>query len=156
MIDWLRSLDPNAREARNASRRVARSIARLTQELGRSPRDEEVAKALGIGVEDYRRTLAERGRPCVARLEHVELTSTFPPSDTELPDEVATQRMLGAQVSDALDRLPERLRRVMSLYYREDRTLREIGAALNVSESRVSQLHSEAMVRIREAVGIAA
>jgi len=89
----------------------------------------------------------------MARLEMVDLDEADPMSDADMPDEAAGRRLLASAVADAIERLPQRLRTVLSLYYQHECTLREIGAVLGVTESRVCQLHSEAMHRLRADIG---
>ncbi|HVY48164.1 MAG TPA: FliA/WhiG family RNA polymerase sigma factor, partial [Minicystis sp.] len=153
MLDYLRSLDPSAREARNASRRVARAIARLSREHGRAPTEAEIADAIGVKLDEYHKTLTDIARAGMARLEIVDLDHVDPASGAPPPDEDADRRLLAQQVAEAIDELPPRLQQILSLYYREDCTLREIGEVLGVTESRVSQLHTEAMHRLRAAIG---
>jgi RNA polymerase sigma factor FliA len=154
MLDYLRSLDPTARQIRNASRRVARAIARITRTTGRPPEEGEIADALGVTVDQYRDTLSSIARAGMARLEMVDIDQFDAQEENAVaPDDAAGRRMLSASVADAIKLLPPRLQQVLSLYYREDCTLREIGVVLGVSESRVSQLHTEAMHRLRAAIG---
>ncbi len=153
MLDYLRALDPNAREIRNASRRVARAIARIQKEKGRPPEEAEIAAAVGLTLEEYRSTLSDIARAGMARLEMVDIDRVDPASPAHAPDELANRNILAEQVADAIDRLPLRLQQLLSLYYREDCTLREIGEVMGVSESRISQLHTEAMHRLRAALG---
>jgi RNA polymerase sigma factor for flagellar operon FliA len=153
MLDYLRALDPSAREIRNASRRVARAIARIQKETGRAPEEAEIAAAVGVSLEEYRSTLTDIARAGMARLEMVDIDRVDPVSPARAPDELANRNLLSEQVAAAIDLLPTRLQQILSLYYREDCTLREIGAVMGVSESRVSQLHTEAMHRLRASLG---
>lgn len=153
MLDFLRQSDPTAREMRNASRRVARAIASTTAKLGRPPEEEEIAKALGVNVDDYRDLLTRLGGAGMSRLEMIDFDSTDVASTDEAPDEAAAKRMLVSSVAEAVELLPTRLQQVLALYYQEECTLKEVGAVLGVSESRVSQLHTEAMHRLRAAIG---
>lgn len=153
MLDHLRSLDPASRDVRATSRKVAAAIRTLTQDLGRPPDEEEIARAVEMTVEQYRSALSRIDQAGMARLEMLDFDSTEPrSSDEPVDDEVARKEMRGA-VTDAIGSLPERLQQVLALYYQEDCTLREIGAVLGVSESRVSQLHTEAVHRLRAAIG---
>lgn len=154
MLDYLRGLDPATRQARNASRRVARIINQLTQKLGRPPEEEEIAEGLGIELEDYRKLLNNISSAGMSRLEMVDLDKVdTQPERRDAPDERAETRLLAEQVAKAIERLPLRLQQILALYYQEDCTLREIGAVLEVSESRVCQLHAEAMHRLRADLG---
>jgi RNA polymerase sigma factor for flagellar operon FliA len=154
MLDYLRGLDPATRQARNASRRVTRTISELTRSLGRPPEEEEIADALGVDIDTYRDLLTQISSAGMSRLDVVDLDQVNAVTDqNESPDEVAEQRLLAEHVANAIERLPLRLQQVLALYYQEDCTLREIGAVLQVSESRVCQLHAEAMHRLRADIG---
>ena len=153
MLDHLRSLDTQTRARRTQSRKVTRAIAKLTGVLKRPPEEEEIAKELGIELEEYRAMLAALDRAGMTRLEMLDLDGELPANDAELPDESAGKRQLEEAVAGAIHTLPPRLQQVLALYYGEECTLREIGAILDVTESRVCQLHSEAVHRLRAAIG---
>ena len=153
MLDYLRSLEPGVREIRNASRRVARAIRKLTDQLGRPPEENEIASGLGLTQDGYRDMLQLIAGAGMARLELLEFDEQFVEHTGEPPDEQAARRILGGAVSDAILLLPARLQQVLALYYQEECTLKEVGAVLGVTESRASQLHSEAMHRLRAAIG---
>jgi RNA polymerase sigma factor for flagellar operon FliA len=153
MLDYLRTLDPATRAARGTSRRVARAIRDLTGELQRAPEEGEIAERLGITAEAYQKTLAELARTGMNRLELVDVDRHDVVSHEAPPDEAASKRELVESLSDAITHLPVKLQHVLALYYQESCTLREIGAVLGVSESRISQLHTEAIHRLRAAIG---
>lgn len=154
MLDHLRSMDPQTRSLRSMSRRVTRAIADLSSKLGRAPEENEIADALQMTSEKYRATLLELDRAGMTRLELIDFDKLDGnQSNVELPEETAGRRELGGAVADAITKLPERLQQVLALYYTEECTLREIGAILDVSESRVCQLHTEAIHRLRAAIG---
>lgn len=154
VLDFLRTLDPASRAARALSRRVARAMLELTRERGgRAPEEEEIAARLEMSVEAYRGALAELGRAGMTRVEMFDLDEL--PSDPleEAQDERASRNELRELVVEAIETLPERLRLVLALYYQEERTMREIGTVLDITESRVCQLHAEAIHRLRAAAG---
>lgn len=153
MLDYLRSLDPHSRANRAMSRRVARAISGLTTKLGRTPEEAEISTELGLSIEEYRRTLSALDKAGMNRLEMVDIDADLPAADAELPEDAAGRSEIRAAVRAAITQLPQRLQHVLSLYYVEDCTLREIGSILDVSESRVSQLHTEAVHRLRAAIG---
>jgi RNA polymerase sigma factor FliA len=153
MLDYLRSLDPASREIRNASRRVARAISTLTQQLGRPPEESEIASSLKMTDEEYRDVLGLIHGVGMARLEMLDFDTMDMASDSEGPEDMTNRRMLVDQVSGAIEKLPPRLQQVLALYYQEDCTMREIGEILGVTESRVCQLHSEIMHRLRASIG---
>lgn len=153
MLDYLRSFEPNAREMRNASRRLARAIASLERQLGRPPDEKEIAKALDMDVEEYRSSLQRLAVAGMAHLEMVEIDHETLDSKQAGPEAEVVKRSLAEAVAAAIPSLPERLQQLLALYYQEDCSLKEVGAVLGVSESRVCQLHTEAIHRLRAAIG---
>lgn len=153
-LDHLRSLDPASRAARALSRKVARAMTELTNERGGKPPDEElIAARLEMSVVEYRAALERLGRAGMDRLEMLDIDEVSVGADDELPEERAAKKQLCGVVAKAIDELPERQRLVLALYYQEERTMREIGAVLDISESRVCQIHTEAIHRLRAAAG---
>ena len=153
MLDYLRSLDPATRDLRRASRRVARTIRDLSQKLGREPEEEEIAQSIGIGLRAYRELLEKIAAAGMARLELLDLDEVPVEGAGEMVDDTVAKRRLADAVVSAMETLPPKLLQVLALYYQEGCTLRQIGAVLGVGESRVSQLHTEAIHRLRAAVG---
>jgi RNA polymerase sigma factor for flagellar operon FliA len=154
MLDYLRSLDPASRQMRNASRRVARAIAKLTGIFKRPPTEEEIAAEMSLPIETYRELLGGIATAGMARLEMLDLDDVDAADERAIaPDDGAARRILQNAVADAIEQLPPRLQQILSLYYQEDCTLREIGAIFGVTESRICQLHTEAMHRLRAAIG---
>jgi RNA polymerase sigma factor for flagellar operon FliA len=152
-LDHVRRLDPTTRSARALSRSVARSISELTKKLGRPPEEEEIAVDLGMTLDAYRVALDQVGRAGMARLEMLNLDDVQLDARAEAPDECAGKKELSGVVAGAIEKLPLRLQQVLALYYSEERTLREIGVILDVTESRACQLHTEAIHRLRAAIG---
>ncbi len=148
ILDHLRTLDPLSRKMRGASRQIAAAIRTLTGRFGRAPLEEEIAGELGLQIETYRELLGQVAEADCARLELTELTGDRSSPDTH-PDVVASRREAVGLVSEAIEALPDRLKTVLGLYYQEDCSLREIGEIMGVTESRVCQMHSEAVHRIR-------
>ena len=150
ILDHLRMLDPMSRKLRGASRRITQVASDLVGRLGRAPEQEEIAAELGMPLADYHKLLTEISEAGYARLE---LNDFGEPSSLESsPEAVATRRQLVGTVANAIDGLPERLNLIVGLYYQEECSFREIGEVLGVTESRVCQLHSEAMHLIRAMV----
>jgi RNA polymerase sigma factor FliA len=160
IIDELRALDWVPRSVRSRARDIERAIAELEAKLGRAPTDEEIAKKLGLSEEDLNESLSEISRSSIAALDElwtisgtggdqVALIDTI--EDTEAPDpqSALSQTELREAIADAIARLPEREKLVVTLYYYEELTLREIGEVLGVTESRVSQLHTKAVLRLK-------
>lgn len=152
-LDYLRSLDPASRTARAQSRAIARSIQTLTKKHGRPPEEEEIAADLSLSIDAYRTALDEVGKAGMARLEMLDLDEVQVAGGADLPDDGAGKKELADAVTQAIEELPTRLQQVLALYYSEGHTLREIGIVLEVTESRACQLHTEAIHRLRAAVG---
>ena len=152
MLDYLRTLDPATRDVRRASKQLTETIRALTAESGNAPEEAAIAAALNLPIDDYHAML-ERISRSGSRLDVLDVDQVDIPTDALSIDEEVGRRELGGVVATALEALPAKLQRIVALYYQEDRTLREIGRMLGVTESRVCQLHSEAMHRIRSQVG---
>jgi RNA polymerase sigma factor for flagellar operon FliA len=160
IIDELRSLDWVPRSVRASAREIERANARLEHTLHRAPTDEEMAAELHVSVSDFQGTLLAIANSSVVALDElwtgadasgdqVSLLDTLEDPSAPDPAHAVDQRSRREMVADALARLPERERLVIALYYYENLTLREIGEVLGVSESRISQLHTKAVLRLR-------
>ncbi len=151
ILDELRAHDPLTRDQRIFARRLSAARQSAANEGGRAPSEHEVASALGIPLETYRAQL-ERMTATAARNEATlyddEVVEAGEPT-RDRPDEIVEQHQQRSRISEAIDKLPPRQRVVLRMHYDEGRTLREIGETLGVTESRVSQIHSEAVVRLR-------
>ena len=148
MIDALRKLDWAPRSVHRKSRAAASAIREIEGREGREARDAEIAAAMGISLEEYHRVLQDSLACQLSSIDDadspVEIadTGTDPLRDTE-------SGALRVAVAEAIAGLPERERLVMSMYYDDELNLKEIGAVLGISESRVCQLHGQALVRLR-------
>ena len=151
MLDHLRTLDPMARRVRAHSREIATAVADLAQSLGHAPEESDVAKKLDLTIDEYRARLQRIGEAGMARLELLDLDDLE--SVDESTDVLVDRKILIENVAAAIDQLPERLRQVVALYHQENCTLAQIGKILGVTEARVCQLHSDAMHRLRAAIG---
>ena len=160
IIDELRSLDWVPRSVRTRAREIERAIAELEGNLGRPPEDEEIAAKLGISDDEFQESLTDISRTSIAALDELwapsaaggdalALIDTI--EDPLAPDPRAelAQTELREILGEAIARLPEREKLVVTLYYYEELTLREIGEVLGVTESRVSQLHTKAVLRLK-------
>jgi len=157
IIDELRSMDWVPRSLRRRARELEEVYGRLEREAQRAPTDEEVARALGVSADEYSKILSDLGRTSVVALdelivgdkgdgisvlETIEDRSGDPSSLFELEE---MKDLLG----EAIRKLPEREKLVVALYYYQGLTLKEIGSVLGVTESRASQLHTKAVLRLR-------
>jgi RNA polymerase sigma factor for flagellar operon FliA len=160
IIDELRSMDWVPRSVRARARDIERTIAQLESKLTRAPTDEEIAAALGITEDEFQDSLLEISRTSIAALDElwassssggdpVALIDTIPDTGAAEPQSAMAHTELREALGEAIARLPEREKLVVTLYYYEELTLREIGEVLGVTESRVSQLHTKAILRLK-------
>ena len=156
MLDELRGNDYLSRGTRKHQRSIEAAVGKLEQKLGRAPQESEIAKEMGMSLPEYQELLGKvRGTQLVylEDMAGVEGENDF--LDRHVADEgsnplaqLQDQRMRSALV-DAIKQLPEREQYVMSMYYEHDMNLKEIAAVLGVTESRVCQLHSQSIARLR-------
>jgi RNA polymerase sigma factor for flagellar operon FliA len=148
MLDGLRKLDWAPRSVHRKARAVAKAIREIESEVGREARDVEVAERMGMKLSDYHRIVEDSAGCQISSLttEEGEITLTDSSAD---PFRDVVDEDFRAALSEAIGGLPERERLVMSLYYDDELNLKEIGAALRVSESRICQIHGQALVRLQ-------
>ncbi|MFO7277890.1 MAG: RNA polymerase sigma factor FliA [Pseudomonadota bacterium] len=146
MIDALRSLDWAPRSVHRKAREVAAAVREIEKETGRDARDAEIAARLGISLEEYHEIVQDAASCRLASLEDVLVENA---ADSADPFRDAAEEEFREALARAIDGLPEREKLVMSLYYGDGLNLKEIGAVLKVTESRVCQLHGQALVRLR-------
>jgi RNA polymerase sigma factor for flagellar operon FliA len=159
ILDSLRTLDWSPRELRRKGRAVEEAIRSVTHKLGRVPLEPEIAREMDMGLSEFQQLLGELKGLEIGSL-HLERTEDS--GDEELayipgsPDEDPLFRCLQGEMkqrlTDAIEELPEKERMVLTLYYYEELTMKEIGLTLGVVESRVSQIHSAAVLRLRAAL----
>ena len=159
IIDELRALDWVPRSVRSRAREIERAIAELEAKLGIAPTDEQIAEKIGITVEELEDSLTDISRSSIAALDElwsvsgdgdqVSLMDTIEDTTGPRPADVLDETEMREALADAIARLPEREKLVVTLYYYEELTLREIGEVLGVTESRVSQLHTKAILRLK-------
>jgi RNA polymerase sigma factor for flagellar operon FliA len=157
ILDSLRATDWSPRRLRKQARQIEEAFRNLSTELGRSPTEAEMAQRVGLGLLEFQQLLGE--------LHGLDLGSLQPDTSEEF-DEVADctyqpngpeenpffqclQSELKSFLAEAMKSLDEKERQVMGLYYLEELTMKEVGSVLGIGESRVSQLHSLALVRMR-------
>jgi RNA polymerase sigma factor for flagellar operon FliA len=159
ILDSLRTLDWSPRELRRKGRAVEEAIRQLTARFGRAPGEGEVAAEMAPGLEEYQQLLGDLKGLEIGTL-HVERNEDsgeeelayIPGKPEEDPLFCCLRSELEDRLGDAIANLPDRERLVMTLYYYEEMTMREIGLALGVVESRVSQVHASAVVHLRAAL----
>jgi RNA polymerase sigma factor for flagellar operon FliA len=159
ILDSLRTLDWSPRELRRKGRAVEEAIRVLTARLGRPPGEAEVASEMALSLEAYQQLLGDLKGLEIGTL-HVEHNEDsgeeelayVPGRPEDDPLFCCLRGELEERLTEAIDDLPDRERLVMTLYYYEEMTMREIGLALGVVESRVSQVHASAVVHLRAAL----
>ena len=160
IIDELRSLDWVPRSVRSRAREIEAAQAKLEHELQRAPSEAELAAKLGISEEELQTSLLEIHNSSVYALDElwtvsdssgdtVSLLDTISDPRAEDPQESLASSEIKDRLTEAIASLPEREQLVVALYYYEHLTLREIGEVLGVTESRVSQLHTKAVMRLK-------
>lgn len=160
IIDELRALDWAPRSVRARAREFERVNIKLEAKLHRAPSDEEMAAELGVTVPEFHEQLLQISHSTIVALDElwsstdaggdqVSLLDTLPDRGAPDPQSVVDESELRDRIADAIAALPEREKLVVALYYYENLTLREIGEVLGVTESRISQLHTKAVLRLR-------
>jgi RNA polymerase sigma factor FliA len=163
IIDELRSLDWVPRSVRSKARDVERAHQKLENNLQRAPSEEEMAEELAMSLDDFRDILLDIANSSVLALDdlwtiadpeggQVSLLDTIKDPNAIDPHAELDSAELKDRLAEAIESLPERERLVIALYYYENLTLREIGEVLGVTESRVSQLHTKAVLGLRSAL----
>ena len=160
IIDELHSLDWVPRSVRARAREIEKANAKLEHQLQRAPTDEEMAAELGVSLEEFQDALPQISNWTVAALDELWTVADSSGDQVSLLGELINERApdsgtvtdqidLNDRVADAIARLPDREKLVVALYYYKRLTLREIGEVIGVTESRVSQLHARAVLRLR-------
>ena len=158
MLDELRDSDWMSRGSRKMQKDIEHAVQRLEQRLHRVPKESEIAEEMGMSLSDYQQALAKVRGTQLVYLEDMagrgdeedHFLDRYLPTDAQADPQtlLGDQRMRTALVG-AINKLPEREQYVMSMYYEHDMNLKEIAAVLGVTESRVCQLHSQSIARLR-------
>ena len=152
ILDELRKTDWVPRSVRNRFSRIQETKQSLREKLGRDPNEEEVAQALGVGVERLREMIQGATVRTLVSMEEgsedEESVGASLPSADPTPLEAATKEHLREIVRARVTDLPDRERQIVDMYYFQELTFREIGQILGITESRVSQLHSRMKARM--------
>jgi len=153
MLDEIRRNDWAPRSVHRKAREIAEVMHQLEQQLGRAPMEQEVADALQMSLEQYHQQLQDASGHQVFSLDDMTDNQLADGesfgSDDIGPAEITENNNFEQALAEAIGALPERERLLMSLYYNEELNLKEIGEVLGVSESRVSQIHTQTVVRLR-------
>ncbi|MDH5407595.1 MAG: RNA polymerase sigma factor FliA [Gammaproteobacteria bacterium] len=157
MLDEIRKNDWAPRSVHRKARMVAEAVREIENEVGRDARDTEIAENLDMSLQDYYKILQDNSYHKVLSFEDLgigdeSILETMSDNSPGIVDGLQREDMQHL-LSDAIATLPERERLVMALYYDEELNLREIGAVMGVSESRVSQIHSQAVIRLQARLG---
>ena len=148
------------RSVRARAREIEKAHAKLEHQLHRTPTDEEMARELNLTLDEFQEALVKISSSTVVALDElwavsdssgdsVSLLDTLEDPDAPNPEALLAQSELKDRLADAIAALPEREKLVIALYYYENLTLREIGEVLGVTESRISQLHTKAVLRLK-------
>lgn len=159
IFDELRQLDWVPRSVRQKSREIEDTIVDLEARLGRTATDAEIAKQMGVSEEEYQQTVMKVSGTSVLSLndvwysgndnDHLSIGDSIESPSSLNPDIIVEREEIRRVIVEAINELPEKEKMVIVLYYHEDLTFKEIGQVLEVSESRISQLHTKANLRLR-------
>ncbi len=156
ILDSLRGLDWAPRQQRKRAKQIEAAINALEQEHHRTPNEEEIAAYLGLAVSDYQDWLTEIRGLTLGSLENAgteeegcDLLRYLADSNDQWPSQIVERAALERLLAEAIEKMPALERTVLSLYYYEEMTLREIAKIVELHESRISQLKSQAILRLR-------
>jgi len=159
ILDELRAQDWVPRSVRQKATTVSSAYAKLEQELGRPAEDHEVAEAMGIEIEEFHELLRQAAGQAILSVEDLggvskdgekrDLMEVIAGTKETDPETLARLEEIRSIIAQAIDMLPEKERLVVSLYYYEELTMKEIGEVLGITESRISQIHTKCVLRLR-------
>ncbi len=159
IFDELRSIDWVPRSVRQKSREIEESVRRLESSLGRAASDAEIAKEMGMSAREFEKTMLKISSTSILSLndvwytgedsDKVSIADSIESPDSLNPDIIVEKDEIKRVIMESIQELPDKEKKVLVLYYYEDLTLKEIGLVLEVTESRVSQLHTKAIMRLR-------
>ena len=165
MLDEIRACDWVPKSAKRKIDSVRKAHARLEKELGRMPEEEEIAGAMGITVEEYHRILQDTNGTVMLRFEDFRMNGDE--GDLDIAECISDKNARGplGELEDsrlkralaaAIDQLPKKERLILSLYYWDELTMKEIAKVLDITEGRISQLHKQALMRLKSRFGVEA
>ena len=152
MIDEIRRSDWTPRSVHRKFRTVSDAIRKIENETGEDARDVDVAAALGMSLSEYHQILVDSSSSRIYSIDTIEdnnQDAAIPSSSENTPDEAFSSDEYRQQLTESIRLLPEKEQLVMSLYYDDELNFREIGEILDVTESRICQLHGQAVLRVK-------
>jgi RNA polymerase sigma factor FliA len=160
MIDELRSRDWFPRSARSKAKKIEEVIRKLENRLGRYPNEEEIAEEMHIDFEDYLSLMKDYKNLSILSIEDLnetigddkEKVINYVTDESDNPEKFAEFHELEGILAREIERLPEKQKIVLSLYYHEDMNMKEIAKVLSITEARVCQIHSQAIISLRSTI----
>jgi RNA polymerase sigma factor for flagellar operon FliA len=158
ILDSLRVLDWGSRTLRKKGREITSSVAKLEAQLGRQPQEEEIAAEMNINLDELHSTMTQldglylvgqRSDPSHDRSESYDLIESAPSTGEDNPFDLCLEGERREQLAEAVSKMSEREQLILSLYYKEELTMKEISQVVGIVVSRVSQIHAAAMVKLR-------
>ena len=159
IYDELRSIDWVPRSVRQKTKEIEETIHTLEAQLGRSASDMEIAEKMGVSINDLHKTMQKISSSSIISLndlwysgednDRVAIVDSIESPSSLNPDTIVEKDEIKRVIVQAISELPDKEKKVLVLYYYEDLTLKEIGKVLEVTESRISQLHTKAIMRLR-------
>ena len=157
MLDEARRSNWTPRSTFRNAKQVSLAIRSIENRTGRDAKGQEIAETLGVSIEEYHRMVESAASSRILSYEQLagdpERASMLPDAPEDGPETMLEEDQFREALAEAISSLPERERLVLSLYYDRELNLREIGAILEVSESRVCQIHGQAVLRVRARLG---
>jgi RNA polymerase sigma factor for flagellar operon FliA len=164
MLDELRSHDWVPRSLKTKIGQIRKAHRELEQDLSRAPREEEIAKRLDISLDEYYRTVQSASNAVVFSFEDfrnktyeesdMDVMECIPDTDMKNPLELLEESSSKETLSHLIDHLPEKEKLILSLYYWDEMTMKEIGKVLNLTEGRVCQIHNQALIRLKAQIDL--
>ena len=164
MLDELRSHDWVPRSLKTKIGQIRKAHRELEQDLGRMPHEDEIAERLHITLDEYYRTVQSASNAVVFSFEDfrdkmyeesdMDVTECIPDPDAKNPLELLEESSSKEALAQLIERLPDKEKLLLSLYYWEEMTMKEIGKVLHLTEGRVCQLHNQALIRLKAQIGV--
>ncbi len=158
ILDSLRKLDWGSRTLRRKGREITSVVAKLESQLGRQPNEEEIATDMQVGLDELQSTMSQldglylvgqRSNPSQDHAEAYDLIESAPSAGEDNPFDICLEGERKALLAEAISKMSEREQLILSLYYREELTMKEISKVVGIVVSRVSQIHAAAMIKLR-------